>query len=73
MWSNFTFSREQLSELYTKLKPSPKKVVGLLQFPADLSSKQIEVQHHLRRYVREMDEEKLGKFLRFTTGSNLIT
>lgn len=30
-----------------------------------MTSKQSEVAQHLKRYVRELNEEKLGRFLRF--------
>lgn len=50
----------------------PKKVSRLLKFPADMTAKHKEVEHHLRWYIRELDEAKLGKFLRFCTGSDLI-
>ncbi|KAF3854508.1 hypothetical protein F7725_022563 [Dissostichus mawsoni] len=38
-----------------------------------MKSKEAEVALHLKRYIRELDEEKLGRFLRFCTGSNLLT
>ncbi len=38
-----------------------------------MTPKQREVQNHLKRYIGELDEEKLGKFLRFTTGSDVVT
>lgn len=63
---------ERLTKMYADLKPTSKKVSRLLKFPADKTAKQKEVEHHLRRYIRELDEEKHGKFLRFCTGSNLI-
>ena len=58
--------------MYANLKATTKKVLKLLKFPADMSAKQKEVEHHLQRYIRELDEEELSKFLRFCTGSNLI-
>lgn len=76
-WKDITQSQisltfEELKEMYAKLLPTTKKVLGLLKFPADLTAKQREVAHHLKRYIREMDDEKLGKFLRFCTGCHLI-
>ncbi|KAF3844212.1 hypothetical protein F7725_013553 [Dissostichus mawsoni] len=38
-----------------------------------MKSKEAEVALHLKRYIRELDEEKLARFLRFCTGSNLLT
>lgn len=58
--------------MYADLKPTSKKVTRLLRFPGDMTAKQKEVEHHLKRYIRELDEVKLGKFLRFCTGSDLI-
>jgi len=37
-----------------------------------MSENQAEVANHLKRYIREIDEEKLCKFLRICTGSNLV-
>lgn len=67
-----SLNSEKLTKTYADLKPTSKKVSRLLKFPADMTAKQKEVEHHLRRYIGELDEEKLGKFLRFCTGSNLI-
>lgn len=58
--------------MYADLKPTTKKVSRLWKFPEDMTAKQKEVEHHLRQYFRELGEAKLGKFLRFCTGSNLI-
>ncbi len=58
--------------MYADLKPTAKKVSSLLKFPLDMTAKPKEVEHHLRRYIRELDEEKLGKFQRFCIESKLI-
>lgn len=58
--------------MYANLKATSKKVLKMLRFPADLPAKQKELEYHLRRYIGELDEEKLGRFLRFYTGSDLI-
>ncbi|XP_041834214.1 uncharacterized protein LOC121635197 [Melanotaenia boesemani] len=63
---------EQLTKMYSDLKPSPRKVVGILNFPAGMTQKEAEVSQHLKRYIRELNEEKLGRFLRFCTGSDLL-
>lgn len=57
-----TLNYEKLTKTYADLKPTSKKVSRLLKFPADMTAKQKEVEHHLRRYIRELDEEKLGSF-----------
>ncbi|KAG9272835.1 hypothetical protein AMEX_G4595 [Astyanax mexicanus] len=67
-----TLSCEELTKMYSDLKPTPKKVAKMLMFPTEMTSKQAEVATHLRRYVRELDEDKLGRFLRFCTGSDLV-
>lgn len=63
---------EKLTKMYADLKPTTKEVSRLLKFPAEMTAKHKEVEHHLRWYIRELDEAKLGKFLRFCTGSDLI-
>ncbi|KAF0032061.1 hypothetical protein F2P81_016616 [Scophthalmus maximus] len=70
---NITLNHDDLVEMYGNLKPSPKREQGLLQLPVMMTPKQREVENNLKRYLRELDEEKLGKFLRFTTGSDLMT
>lgn len=67
-----SLSQEEIQQLYKDLKPTPKKVTGLLKFPTQMSENQAEVANHLKRYIRENDEDKLSKFLRFCTGSNLV-
>lgn len=62
----------ELTKMYSDLKPTPKKVVGILNFPTGMTSKEAEVAQHLKRYIRELNEEKLGRFLRFCTGSDLL-
>ena len=65
-------SPEALIELLTDLQPTSKKVCQLLKFANDLTPKQKEVRNHLKRFIRELDEIKLQKFLRFCTGSDLV-
>lgn len=66
------FSNEELINIVQQYKPTAKKVTGLLHFPQSLSTTEREVQNHLKRFIRELNEEKLGRFLRFTTGSDNI-
>ncbi|XP_034530350.1 uncharacterized protein LOC117805870 [Notolabrus celidotus] len=70
---NITLDHIELVKMYNSLRPTPKKVQGLLHFPVMMTAKQREVENHLKRYIRELDDEKLCKFLRFTTGSDVIT
>jgi len=67
-----SLSCEEIQQLYKDLKPTPKKVNGLLKFPPEMSENQTEVANHLKRYIREIDEDKLSRFLRFCTGSDLV-
>ncbi len=67
-----SLSCEEIQQLYKELKPTPKKVTGLLKFPPEMSENQTEVANHLKRYIREIDEDKLSRFLRFCTGSDLV-
>lgn len=69
---NITLNYAKLTKMYADLKATTKKVLKLLKFPEHMTPNQKEVEHHLRRYIRELDEEELSKFLRFCTGSNLI-
>lgn len=36
-----------------------------------MSGNQAEVANHLKRYIREIDEDNLSRFLKFCTGSDL--
>ena len=71
--NHLLLSPEALTELLTDLQPTAKKVCQLLKFANDLTPKQKEVRNHLKRLIRELDEIKLQKFLRFCTGSDLVT
>ncbi|KAG2470267.1 CHD4 protein, partial [Polypterus senegalus] len=63
---------DQLNKMYTDCKPTSKKVSKMLKFPVIMTPKQKEIEHHIRGYIREVDEVELCKFLRFCTGSDLI-
>ncbi|KAL2076434.1 hypothetical protein ACEWY4_027962 [Coilia grayii] len=74
-WKEVTRGKISIDKLlahYEALKPTPRRVQGLLEFEEVTTSKRCEVENHLRRYLRELDDDHLGKFLRFTTGSDLI-
>ena len=66
-------SRAEFETAYTELQPSNKRVAARLEFPADMDTEQQAVQVYLKRYVREANVDSLERFLRFTTGSNLLT
>ncbi|XP_076095026.1 uncharacterized protein LOC143065375 [Mytilus galloprovincialis] len=67
-----SLSYENLTEIYSKMEPSNRKVTKMLHFSDNLSNLEREVMNHLQRYVRELDKVLLKKFLRFCTGSDLI-
>ncbi|XP_073798489.1 uncharacterized protein [Danio rerio] len=65
--------QKSLVSLYEKKKATGKKVAQLLQTTQDVrSQKEQMVFHHLQRYVRNADQTKAEKFLRFCTGSSVI-
>ncbi|XP_030290693.1 uncharacterized protein LOC115592255 isoform X3 [Sparus aurata] len=70
--NHLSLSPEALTKLFSDLQPTTKKVCKLLKFALDLTPKQKEVGNHLKRFIRELDESKLQKFLRFCTGSDLV-
>ncbi|XP_014900553.1 uncharacterized protein LOC106955100 [Poecilia latipinna] len=72
IYPHLSLSPEALNKLFKDLQPTSKKVCQLLKFAVDLNPKQKEVENHLKRFIRELDDIKLQKFLRFCTGSDLI-
>ncbi|OWF51201.1 hypothetical protein KP79_PYT12980 [Mizuhopecten yessoensis] len=62
-----------LDEIYSALNLSNKKVVGILSFPDDMDAHSTTVAMHLKRYVKSLDKQKLGLFMRYCTGSDLLT
>ncbi|XP_026017406.1 uncharacterized protein LOC143421518 isoform X2 [Maylandia zebra] len=69
---HISLSPEGLTKLFSELQPTSKKVCQLLKFAVDLTPQQKEVKNHLKRFIRELDNIKLQKFMRFCTGSDLI-
>ena len=62
---------DSLLEMFARGKPTSKKIISL--FDANPKTKaQGEALSYLKRYVRGMEDEKLTKFLRFCTGSNMV-
>ncbi|XP_047212407.1 uncharacterized protein LOC124864186 [Girardinichthys multiradiatus] len=72
IYPHISLSPEALIKLFSDLQPTSKKVCQLLKFAEDLSPKQKDVGNHLKRFIRELDDIKLQKFMRFCTGSDLI-
>ncbi|OWF36820.1 hypothetical protein KP79_PYT25977 [Mizuhopecten yessoensis] len=70
--TNARLDKSKVENLYARIVPTNKKVV-LLEFSEAMDTLKLETAKHLKRYVNDMDREKLGLFLRFCTGSNLLT
>ena len=66
-------TNEILEDIYKRIVPTNKNVMKLFHFPDEMDPLQSEVSKHLKRYIRDLDPEKLKLFLRFCTGSNLLT
>lgn len=65
--------QDSLLSLYDTKKATGKKVAQLLQTTQEIrSQKEQMVFSHLQRYVRNADQGKAEKFLRFCTGSSVI-
>lgn len=65
-------SEAALCECYKNLVPNNRRVIEKLSFPEILLEKGAEMKRYLQRFIRELDKEALGKFLRFSTGSDLM-
>jgi hypothetical protein len=63
---------DQLNHMYSDLIPTPKSVNQLLKFPDVMCADEQTVANHLKRLIRELNVETLGKFVRFCTGSDLM-
>ncbi|KAL3884591.1 hypothetical protein ACJMK2_024722 [Sinanodonta woodiana] len=50
-----SISTENLTDVYSTLIPSNRKVVQMLQIPESLNAQTNEVSKYLKRYVRELD------------------
>ncbi|XP_033727554.1 uncharacterized protein LOC117316877 [Pecten maximus] len=64
---------ENLQSLYENLAPNPRRVIKLLRFPEDMCADATATSNHLKRFIREMDADLLTRFLRFCTGTDLLT
>ncbi|KAG9264543.1 hypothetical protein AMEX_G22824 [Astyanax mexicanus] len=67
-----TLSPKKLVEIIEERVPSPKKVNTVLKFPEDMNAQQTTVSRNLKRYIREIDEGTLERFLRFCTGADVL-
>lgn len=72
--SNTMLVEEDMSEMYERLDPSPKKVLKCLRFSDQMTPDESALSSYVKRLVREMDDPQyLQFFLRFCTGSDILT
>jgi len=65
-------SLQGLQEMYLEKKPTPKKVIKLLDANPQTEPERM-VLEHLKRYIRSLDGQAISQFFSFLTGSNVIT
>ena len=66
-------SIEQIDELYSKLKTTSKKVLNLLELSERLTSKDEMITFDfLKRFDRTLRQDDLTKFLRYSTGADVV-
>ncbi len=70
-WNNM--SQEHLFDIYCALSVSTSKVLDLIEEPSMSSSSQEEVWSYLRQFVGNLPKASLRTFLRFVTGSFVIS
>ena len=66
-------SVSDLLSLYNALTASPSKVLELLVEPEVTNPVQIRVYHYLEQYIGNMNADEVYMFLRFVTGSSVLT
>ena len=57
----------------TELTPTTRRVTSMISEPMGMSASQQNVYSFLVRYIRSLNADMLGRFLRFARGSNVIT
>ena len=68
---NFVSAVSELEAIYESAKPTTKRVLNLLT--ADIASNlERETFGYLKRFVRGLSKDDLGKFLRFVTGADVM-
>ncbi|XP_038064500.1 uncharacterized protein LOC119735750 [Patiria miniata] len=68
-----SLTKSEFLNLYEEMQPSPKKVIAMLQFPPECTANEQTVGTYLKRYVRSLNEHMLKRFLRFCTGSDVLS
>lgn len=64
-------NRDAIELLYDRLVPTVSRVIACLQ-AEERNEAERDAMKHLKRFVRGLDKVKLGKFLQFVTGSNVM-
>ncbi|XP_023932019.1 uncharacterized protein LOC106182062 isoform X1 [Lingula anatina] len=63
----------KIEEIYSNVYPTSRRVIKSFKFPEFMDAMESEVAKHIKRYVKDADGDKLGQFLRYCTGSDLLT
>lgn len=63
---------EGLKETYLEKKPTPKKIIKLLDANPQNEPERMALDH-LKRYIRSLDGQAVSQFFSFLTGGNVIT
>ena len=63
---------ESLQELYLEKKPTPKKIIKLLDANPQNEPERMALDH-LKIYIRSLDGQAVSRFFSFLRGSNVIT
>lgn len=64
-------STHSLLEMFAQIKPTSKKIISLFDANPETRAQE-EALSYLKLFVWGMEQEKLTKFLRFCTGSNMV-
>ena len=65
-------TENELASLYSEMKPTARAVCKALCFPDGMTPEETTVSNHLKRFIRELSEDCLRKFIRFCTGADLL-
>ncbi|XP_028409486.1 uncharacterized protein LOC114532099 [Dendronephthya gigantea] len=68
---SFVTTRDALFEIYQSLYPTAAKVCKIIKADPQTSAERESISH-LKRWIKGLDENALAKFLRFSTGSDVI-
>ncbi|KAL3837397.1 hypothetical protein ACJMK2_022758 [Sinanodonta woodiana] len=57
----------ELDIIYEKCKPTSKRVISMIRFPSNMTESQTTVSKYLCKFVKELETNRIGTFLRFMT------